>query len=96
MDPRISTVESDVAAVRVNLEAIRLNYATSVGLTELEGRVLLEILKVDKKIDVIATELKVEFQKAVGDMRASMLATAIGLFATFGAMFIGIIKYLVP
>jgi outer membrane protein TolC len=107
MDPRVSTVESDIAAVRATLEAMRANYATNVSLAETEGRLRLEIVKVDKKIelvaadqrhhvDLVAADLKVEFHKAVGAMHASMLTTAIALFAIYGAMFIGIVKYLVP
>jgi hypothetical protein len=96
MDPRVSTVESDIAAVRATLEAIRANYATNVSLAETEGKLRLEIVKVDKKIDLVAADLKVEFHKAVGAMRTSMLTTAIALFAIYGAMFIGIVKYLVP
>ena len=129
MDPRVSTVESDIAAVRATVEAIRVNYATNVALAETEGNLRLEIAKVDNKIDLVAADLrhqleqvarevshkvdqaalefsarvnqsnadlKVEFHKAVGDMRASMLTTAIALFTIYGAMFIGIVKYLVP
>lgn len=129
MDPRVSTVESDIAAVRATVEAIRINYATNVGLAETEGRLRLEIAKLDKKIDMVAADqthqialvaaefshkadqaaadythkvdqvaadLKVEFHKAVGDMRVSILTTAIALFTIYGAMFIGIVKYLLP
>lgn len=44
MDPRISTVESDVASVRASVEAMHSNYATNIALVEAEGRLQLEIV----------------------------------------------------
>jgi hypothetical protein len=100
MDLRISTVESDVASVRASVEAIHSNYATNIALVEAENRLHLEIIQsrneLDRKIDNVAADLKLEFHKVANDTRNWMLATAIGLFVAFGGMFFGLLKFLKP
>ena len=43
MDPRVSTLESDVAAVRANVEAVHANYATKDMLREVQSQLYLKI-----------------------------------------------------
>ena len=107
MDPRVSTIESDVAAMRANVETIHSNYATNIALIEAESRLRLEIVsskgdlnlqmrELDQKIDRVAAEQKLEFQKVTSDMRNWLLATVIGMFVGFGGLFLGMARILKP
>ena len=100
MDSRISTLESDVAAVRANVETMHSNYATNVALIETEARLRLEVLslKTDMmlKIERTAADQKLEFQKIASDMRNWLFATVIGLFVGFGGLFVGMARILKP
>ncbi|MES2318711.1 MAG: hypothetical protein V4631_14625 [Pseudomonadota bacterium] len=84
MDPRISTLESDVAAMRAFVETIHSNYATNIALVETEARLRLEIVSaknelnlkfveqitaLDYKIEKIAAEQRLEFQKIVAEQK---------------------------
>ena len=83
MDPRISTLESDVAAVRASVEAVHSNYATNLQLAEVQANLKLEIVRnseqLDHKIDTVAAAMnarvdsisaamKLEYNKANADM----------------------------
>ena len=60
MDTRISTLESDVAAVRAKVEVIHSNYATNDALLEAKNELNLKIVEshnsLDRKIDRVAAE----------------------------------------
>jgi hypothetical protein len=100
MDPRISTVESDIAGVRASVEAMQASTATNLALVEAENRLQAQIVKtrydLERKIDQAAADLKVEFYKMAIDTRSWTLATAVGLFVAFGGMIFGLVKYLAP
>lgn len=100
LDPRISTVESDIASVRASVEAIHSNYATTIALVEAENRLHLEIVQsrneLDRKVDQVAADLKLEFHKVANDTRNWMMATAVGLFVAFCGMFFGLLRFLKP
>ena len=49
MDARISTLESDVAAIRANVETVHATYATNVMLVAAEGRLELKIEQAKKR-----------------------------------------------
>lgn len=94
MDPRISTLESDVAAARASVEAIQSNYATNLQLASVQYDLKLEIVRnterLDHKIDMVSADLKSEFNKANAELRVDVrnwvLATVVGLFVAFGGM----------
>ncbi len=94
MDSRISTLESDVAAMRANVETIHSNYATNLAVHEAETRLRLEILmakaELEGRIERVRNDLKFEFNKVSGDMRNWLLATSIGLVVGFGGLFLGL------
>ena len=103
MDPRVSTIESDVASVRAQVETIHSNYATNIALLEAEARLHMEIVSVknelnvqlinlDRKIDQVALQQTLEFQRIAGDMRNWLLGTVIGLFIGFGGLVLGIAR----
>ena len=52
--------------------------------------------ELDGKIDRVAAEQKLEFQKITSDMRNWLLATVIGLFVGFGGLFLGMARILNP
>jgi hypothetical protein len=90
MDPRTSTLESDVAAVHAKIEAIHSNYATSVALLGTEGRLDLKIEasknELNLKIERTKNELSRDFNKLSVDVRNWVLGTVVGLFVAFGGM----------
>ncbi|MES2325175.1 MAG: hypothetical protein V4633_23210 [Pseudomonadota bacterium] len=61
MDTRISTLESDVAAIRASVEAVQSNYASNLQLAEVQADLRLEIVRnsqqLDHKIDTVAAAL---------------------------------------
>lgn len=73
MDPRISTLESDVAAARASVEAIQSNYATNLQLAEVQADLKLEIVRnserLDHKIDAVSGAMKLEYTQANADMK---------------------------
>ena len=89
MDPRVSTLESDVAVMRAN-------YGAHIALAEARLRFDIVSCKIelDRKFDKVAAEQKLEVQKIAGDMRNWLLATVIGLVAGFGMLFLGIAEVL--
>jgi hypothetical protein len=73
MDPRISTLESDVAAARASVEAIQSNYATNLQLAEVQAYLKLEIVRnrerLDHKIDAMSGAMKLEYTQSNADMK---------------------------
>ena len=107
MDPRVSTIESDVAAMRAQVETIYTNYATNAAQIEAASRLDLaivatknelqmQIVGLDRKIDRVIAEQTLEFQKVAAEMRNWLMGTVIGLFIGFGGLVIGIAKIMRP
>lgn len=100
MDPRISTLESDVAAMRANVETMHSNYATNLAVHEAETRLRLEIISakadLEGKIERVKNDLKFEFQNVAGEMRNWLMGTVIGLFIGFGGLVLGIATIMRP
>jgi len=75
MDTRISTLESDVAAVRASVEAVQSNYATNLQLAEVQADLKLEIVRnsqqLDHKIDTVAAAMNNKVDMVSADMRSA-------------------------
>lgn len=65
MDPRISTVESDVAAIRASVEFIQTSYATKNDLIAVEHRV-------DLKIESSKNELSRQIDASKNDLERKL------------------------
>lgn len=72
MDPRTSTLESDVAAVHAKIEAIHSSYATSQALVGAEGRLELKVEssknELNLKIEGAKNELNLKINETRDDL----------------------------
>ena len=85
MDARISTLESDVAAIRANVEAVLPTYATNHLLVAAEGRLELTIEQSKNELQLnidqakYELDLKIERAKNELDLKMEHLASELRL-----------------
>lgn len=79
MDPRTSTLESDVAAVHAKIEAIHANYATAQAMAGAEGQLELKIEasknELNLKIEVCKNDLNLKLHEAKDELELKIERT---------------------
>ncbi|MDP3672489.1 MAG: hypothetical protein Q8R69_22715 [Telluria sp.] len=65
MDPRISTLESDVATIRANVEVIRADYVVKADVLASEHRLDLKIDRVQHELDTKIDRVKYELETKI-------------------------------